>query len=610
MRKLLTLFTVLLISVFAFAQNPKLSYQAVVRDGQNKLVVEQPVTVTVNVLDAANASQFAQTLNATTNRNGLMSLEIGDETDAWNNINWVGAKIRTAVALSDGTEFVDTNAVNAVPFALYANNVSTAAIPQSDWAETDNSKCTFILNKPSIADTVNNILTTGNYVTTATMDARGYLTADSALITTMQGNITTNAINIVTNASNIATAVSKEQADSTTLAERIDALEGAAINCNDVKECMKDTLSKYITATAFDSLFNKLKDLIETQNATIDSLQNVINSLTPSGEIILRTEDATNVEISTATLNGTIMDDGDIPIETRGFCWNTSENPTLNDNHSNNGIGIGSFSHTINELQPNTTYYVRIYAINSNDTIYGEQKYFTTKNIQLSCEDLFVITDFDGNEYHPLQLGSQCWLKENMHTTHYADGTAINLGTSSSTTTKYRCYPNGDANNVETYGYLYNWAAAMNGEMSSYDEPSGIQGVCPSGWHVPSSAEWNTLKEYVRSQSVFCCHNKSSYIAKALASPTGWTTNTSSSASDLCSVGYNPENNNMTGFSAVPAGSFTSNYNYFSLYSIFWSTTQLSFDKAVVDEVFCYDADIPVRTWDTKYFCSVRCLKN
>lgn len=127
MKKTIALFAILLISVFSFAQNPKLNYQAVVRDSQNKLVVEQPVTVTVNVLKADNTSQFEQTLNANTNRNGLMSLEIGDETAAWSNIDWVGAKIRTSVAF-DGTVLVDTTIVNAVPFALYANSVSDEVV--------------------------------------------------------------------------------------------------------------------------------------------------------------------------------------------------------------------------------------------------------------------------------------------------------------------------------------------------------------------------------------------------------------------------------------------------------------------------------------------------
>lgn len=76
MKKLLSIFVVLLLAVSAFAQNPKLNYQAVIRDSENKLVVEQPVTVTVNVLKADNTSQFVQTLNATTNRNGLLSLKL------------------------------------------------------------------------------------------------------------------------------------------------------------------------------------------------------------------------------------------------------------------------------------------------------------------------------------------------------------------------------------------------------------------------------------------------------------------------------------------------------------------------------------------------------
>ena len=299
MKKILSILVVLLLAVSAFAQNPKLSYQAVVRDSENKLVVEQPVTMTVNVLKADNTPQFEQMLNATTNRNGLMSLEIGNDTPAWNNIDWTGAKIRTAITLSSGAEVVDTTVVNAVPFALYANSVNTNAIPQSDWAETSNNSCTYIRNKPSISDTVNRILTDGNYVTTTMIDARGYLTADSAVITTMQGNIATNANNITTNTNAIAAAVNKEQADSTTLASRIDALEGAAAtNCNGVKACIADTLNKYTTTDQLCNVVNTcdlsgnasianlstllqgLSDQMEAMNEKMDSLEHIVDSLT------------------------------------------------------------------------------------------------------------------------------------------------------------------------------------------------------------------------------------------------------------------------------------------------------------------------------------------
>ncbi|MBQ5524527.1 MAG: hypothetical protein IIT93_03310, partial [Paludibacteraceae bacterium] len=62
-----------------------------------------------------------------------------------------------------------------------------------------------------------------------------------------------------------------------------------------------------------------------------------------------------------------------------------------------------------------------------------------------------------------------------------------------STTEAYRYNPNDDVDNVATYGYLYNWTAVMNGESSSASTPSGVQGICPNGWHLPSDDEWKAL---------------------------------------------------------------------------------------------------------------------
>jgi len=58
------------------------------------------------------------------------------------------------------------------------------------------------------------------------------------------------------------------------------------------------------------------------------------------------------------------------------------------------------------------------------------------------------------------------------------------------------CYDN-DGNNCDIYGRLYNWETMMNGEESSDEVPSGVQGICPDGWHVPSDNEWKILEMYL-----------------------------------------------------------------------------------------------------------------
>ena len=111
------------------------------------------------------------------------------------------------------------------------------------------------------------------------------------------------------------------------------------------------------------------------------------------------------------------------------------------------------------------------------------------------CSGIPTLTDIDGNVYNTVQIGSQCWMKENLRVTKYANDTTIPLWNSTNFSTVYRYYPDNDSSNVSTYGYLYNWAAVMGGSGSSSTNPSGMQGICPAGWHLPSDAEWTQLTE-------------------------------------------------------------------------------------------------------------------
>ena len=197
-------------------------------------------------------------------------------------------------------------------------------------------------------------------------------------------------------------------------------------------------------------------------------------------------------------------------------------------------------------------------------------------NDGLPCLGTPTVTDQDGNVYNTVQLGNQCWMKENLRVTHYSDGTAIPMGDSTSLTLPYRYCPDDNTANVTSYGYLYNWPAVMHGLGSSNANPSGVLGVCPKGWHVPSYAEWEQLINHVGSQSAYQCNNSSFKIAKALASQTTW----QFSAYDPCCPGYDPSTNNATGFSAITAGSYSNigtNYHVFFGFggeAHFWSTTE------------------------------------
>ena len=224
------------------------------------------------------------------------------------------------------------------------------------------------------------------------------------------------------------------------------------------------------------------------------------------------------------------------------------------------------------------------------------------------CPGTPTVTDVDGNVYNTVQIGEQCWMRENLKTTKYANGTTIPLGTDTSSTTAYRYYPDDNSANVTDYGYLYNWVAVMHGAASSNANPSGVQGICPDGWHVPSSAEWDQLLGYVSSQSQSVCGSSISN-AKALASETGWNS-WNSSTSTNCAVGNNPSANNATGFSARPAGIYSGNYYHFGHLANFWSATQYNSGKAYGRSLQSDKANViwGHTTKDDGY--SVRCIRN
>ncbi len=286
------------------------------------------------------------------------------------------------------------------------------------------------------------------------------------------------------------------------------------------------------------------------------------------------TSTVSNITYTSATCGGNVTADGGATVTARGVCWSTMPNPTIGNRKTIDGTGLGSFTSTITDLVEGTKYYVRAYATNSVGTAYGEEISFFTTTKTFIC-GTSTVKDIDNNTYNTVQIGDQCWMKENLRTTKYADGTSISQGFGTSTTIADWYYPNNSSSNKETYGLLYNWKAVMRNASSSSANPSGVQGICPNGWHVPSDAEWTQLINYVKNQSQYQCNGISTNIAKALASPTGW-----ASSSDLCAVGNNQSSNNATGFSAFPAGLYAGDFSDFGGGAYFWSATPDGSDGA------------------------------
>ncbi len=164
-------------------------------------------------------------------------------------------------------------------------------------------------------------------------------------------------------------------------------------------------------------------------------------------------------------------------------------------------------------------------------------------NQKVATYKVVRILDYDGNIYTPITIGTQTWLSENLKTTHYNNGDAIesppnpndwNTGTSG----KYQ-WANLDINNKTSYGAMYNWYVTQD-----------VRGVCPAGYHIPSNAEFSTLIAYLGGSSV----------AGGKMKETG-------------TAHWNDTNNasNSSGFTAMGAGWITDGYTgLFRDYALFW----------------------------------------
>jgi len=201
--------------------------------------------------------------------------------------------------------------------------------------------------------------------------------------------------------------------------------------------------------------------------------------------------EATNVTANSATVGSTITADGGTEVLSRGVCWNINGNPTISDTKTTDGKGMGSFTSSLTGLTASTTYYVRAYATNSEGTAYGNQISITTISNSGG-----TVTDIDGNVYNTVIIGTQVWMVENLKTTKYRNGDPIPNVTGDAAwvalNTGAYCWDNNDAApNKIAYGALYNWYSVADS-----------RNIAPTGWHVPTDAEWTTLTTFLGGESV------------------------------------------------------------------------------------------------------------
>jgi len=204
---------------------------------------------------------------------------------------------------------------------------------------------------------------------------------------------------------------------------------------------------------------------------------------------ILIVKDLTNISFNSATGGDYIISDNGFDITAKGICWSTEQNPTLEDDHTSDGIGNDNYVSKLTGLSENTTYYVRAYATNENGTAYSNNTNFTTLKKDNTLKDV------DRNVYATVVIGSQTWMAENLKTTKLNDGTGILRAENNSlweaTTSPGYCYYDNDKETYEPiYEAIYNWYAVNTNKL------------CPEGWRIPNEDDWFALIDYLGGNTI------------------------------------------------------------------------------------------------------------
>jgi uncharacterized protein (TIGR02145 family) len=293
---------------------------------------------------------------------------------------------------------------------------------------------------------------------------------------------------------------------------------------------------------------------------------------------------ATNVSMAT-TLSWAASTDPENDPVTYDVYFGTLSTPPLVKS------GATTTSYSPGTLAANTKYYWKIVAKdNQSNSTPGAVWSFTTGSNSSGGNGLGPIvfnpgstygtmTDSrDNKTYKTIVIGTQTWMAQNLNYTP--------------TSGSSWCY-NDSSQYCDVYGRFYDWTTAMNGAASSSATPSGVKGICPTGWHLPSDAEWTVLSTYLGGDDV----------AGGKLKETGTT------------HWYSPNNtsaDNSSGFSGLPAGNrYVDGSFYLRGNNVnFWSSTEYDASGAY-DRSLYYDSAYLFRDYGSKTDAfSVRCVKD
>ena len=601
-----------------FAQAPKsFKYQAVVRDNAGSIIADQLVSFRIGIIqDSINGSLiYSETHNIATNQFGMAVLTIGGgsvETGIFENINW-GTKshfLNLELDETGGTnyQFMGTSELLSVPYSINSGSLTLTSPGGAKYEVSVNDNGNLITTctpMPSIANAgvdqdsvyypatlAANIPQYGNGLWSI-VNGTGGSFADETNPTSEFYGIAGNSYTLQWTISNACGFTEDDMNISFKVGDLI-----VDAGPDQIDACSPTTLEGNTPSngTGLWTIESGTGGTIsEPSNSTSEFTGTAGNSYVLRWTITTAYEsgsDEVNISFEAAP---TIADAGTDQDDVVGTATLTANTPT-------SGTGLwtivsgtgGSISEPTNPTSeftgtPDSTYTLRwtISTVCSNS--YDE----VSINFAWVC-GLSLIDDRDAQTYNTVQIGTQCWMQKNLNIGTRIDGGNDQID--NSTIEKY-CY-NNNTTNCNTYGGLYQW-----NEMMQYVTNEGAQGICPTGWHIPTDAEWCTLENEVDVGTVSCIE-------------TGWRgTDAGGNLKETGNTHWHSPNTGATNssfFTALPGGyrNAGGTFNVVDYNGYWWGSTEYSGSDTYFRYLYTTNAQVG-RGNDTKaYGFSVRCLRD
>lgn len=655
MKKIFTLITATVLAISALAQSPeKMSYQAVIRNSNNQLVTNQAVGMRISIIQgtADGTEVYSETHTPTTNTNGLVGIEVGSGTtsDDFASITWINGPyfIKTETDPTGGSNYsiIGISQLLSVPYALHAKTAETllngitetdplfslsvaSSITSNDVNNWNNSLTEITETDPLFATSAANSIKTSdidnwnNKIGEITGNELPFTNWDKNISDDFDGNYNSlsNKPNFADSISNKAVMLTGDQ-----VVDGNKTFTGAIhpyyIEVNSFGTGNRnafidfhgdDTYTDYSLRLA---RYNSGQSLLEHRGTNMMSIQT-----SDSADIRIATKGIQRMRIDA---NGNIIvndlmrnyktlriydqsnktlffrQDGDnsyISNKQNFLITGTPKNGWLHINGESGVIlrvgkeGVAGTAimqvDTLKNIDMLNNQVINVKTpVNDKDAANKAYVDVLERKIYI-LEDPTnrgLVSDVDGNTYKTIKIGAQVWMAENLKTTKYRNGTAIpkvtgNTEWNNLTTPGYCWYNNDEVNYKSTYGAMYNWYTVNTGNL------------CPTGWHVPSDAEWTTLTTYLGGTDIAGGKLKEKEYSHWLSPNLGAT--------------------NESGFTALPGGyrEKDGNYYYINSQGRWWSTTENMVTYAWFRMLIFNVSDIKRYDNEKNYGYSVRCVK-